>query len=134
MKIMKNHADLLQEIEVIKGQIEQYELSSKYWSGETDIPMLGATGSAKFGLSTASLNLDRINKNINALTAMLDAFEAIRIQNEKHINKLEGLGYKIARLRFVEGMSYKEIAEKLDYSYSHIRKVAMETNKLEDAM
>lgn len=131
MKIMKNHADLLNEIEIIKGQIEQYELSLKYWSGNSDTPMLGATGAEKFGLSAASLNIDRIGKEINALEAMLRAFNMIRRQNEEHINKLEGLGYKIAKLRFLKGMSYKEIADKLDYSYSHVRKVAAETNKLE---
>ena len=131
MKIMKNHADLLNEIEIIKGQIEQYELSLTYWSGASSTPMLGATGAEKFGLSAASLNIDRINKEVNALVAMLDAFNMIRRQNEERINKLEGLGYKIAKLRFLKGMSYKEIADKLDYSYSHVRKVAAETNKLE---
>lgn len=134
MKIMKNHADLLNEIEIIKGQIEQYELSLTYWNGNSDTPMLGATGASKFGLSAASLNIDRIGKEINALEAMLRAFNMIRRQNEDRINKLEGLGYKIAKLRFLKGMSYKEIADKLDYSYSHVRKVAAETNKLEKAI
>ena len=132
--MMKNHADLLNEIEIIKGQIEQYELSLKYWSGNSDTPMLGATGADKFGLSAASLNIDRINKEVNALEAMLDAFNMIRKQNEERINKMEGLGYKIAKLRYIKGMSYKEIADKLDYSYSHIRKVAAETNRLEKAI
>ena len=131
LKIMKNHVDLLNEIEIIKGQIEQYELSLTYWNGDSSTPMLGATGAAKFGLSVASLNIDRIGKEINALEAMLRAFDMIRKQNEERINKLEGLGYKIAKLRFIKGMSYKEIADKLDYSYSHVRKIAAETSRLE---
>lgn len=132
MKIMKNHADLLNEIEIIKGQIEQYELSLKYWSGNSDTPMLGATGAEKFGLSAASLNIDRINKEVNALVAMLDAFNMIRRQNENSINRLQGLKYKIAKLRFIEGMSYKEIAEELNYNYNYIRRVAAKLQKEEN--
>lgn len=132
MKIMKNHADLLQEIEIIKGQMEQYELSLRYWNGDTAIPMLNAAGSEKFGLSTASRNIDRINIQINALQTMLDAFEMISKQNEERINKLQGLGYKIAQLRFIDGLSYKEISEKLNYNYNYIRRVAAKMQRLED--
>lgn len=131
MKIMKNHADLLQEIEIIKNQIEQYEMSVNYWFGQSTIPMMNAEGAQKFGLGIASENIDRIHRKINALQRMLEAFEFTRDENEKRINQLEGLGYKIARLRFVEGMTYKEIAEELNYSHSHIRRVAAETNRLE---
>lgn len=131
---MKNHADLIHEIEIIKGQIEQLEISVKYWLGDSEILTLTGEGAGKYGLGTASENVDRIHKKINVLQEMLEAFVMIRDQNEKRINKLQGLGYKVARLRFIEGMSYKEIAVKLDYSYSHIRRVAMETNKLDDAI
>lgn len=41
----------------------------------------------------------------------------------------KGLEYKIAKLRFIDGMTYQEIADKLDYSYGYIRKVVSQGNK-----
>lgn len=127
--IMKNHADLLREIDVIKGQIEQYEMSITFWNGngDTDFILIGE-GASKFGLSTASLNVDRINRKINALQTMLDAFEMIREANEKRLNQLEGLPYKIARMRYIEGKDYRVIAAELNYSYDHIRRVASKSH------
>lgn len=133
MMIMKNHADLLHEIEIIKEQIEQLEISAKHWMGDNldngGILILVGEGASKYGLSVASQNVDRIHKKINALQTMLEGFEMIRVKNEKRINRLQGLGYKIAKLRFIEGMSYKEIAEELGYSYGYIKNVAAETKR-----
>lgn len=131
MMIMKNHADLLHEIEIIKEQIEQLEVSVGYWNGdngESDFVLIGK-GASKFGLSTASQNIDRIHKKINALQTMLEGFEMIRGKNEMRINRLQGLEYKIAKLRYIDGLSYKEIAVNLGYSYSHIRNVAAGAQK-----
>ena len=129
MKIMKNHADLIREIEIIKEQIEQLEISVKYWLGDSEILVFTGEGAGKYGLSIASESVDRIHKKINALQTMLAGFELIRDKNEHRINQLQGLDYKIAKLRFVNGYSYKEISEKLGYSYSHIRNVAAEAQK-----
>ena len=129
MKIMKNHADLLREIDIIKDQIEQLELSARYWTGGSDILVLTGKGAAVYGLGIAAENTDRIHKKINALQEMLDSFKLVRDNNEKRINALEGLEYRIAKHRYVDGMSYKEIADELGYSYSHIRNVASEMRK-----
>ena len=125
MMIMKNHADLLREIEIIKEQIEQLETSVKYWNGDGlgDF-ILAGEGASVHGLSIAAQNVDRINRKINALQSMLDAFEDTYAENEKRINQLTGLPYKIAKLRYVDGKDYREIAVELGYSYDHIRRVA----------
>ncbi|MEY9976336.1 sigma factor-like helix-turn-helix DNA-binding protein [Lysinibacillus sp. RC79] len=36
--------------------------------------------------------------------------------------------YRIAKLRFIDGMTYQEIADKLGYSYGYIRKVVSQGN------
>lgn len=125
MIIMKNHRDLLQEIEIIKDQIEQLETSVEYWNGDglSDFVLVGE-GARVHGLSIASQNVDRLNRKINALQTMLEAFEITYAENEKRINQLSGLPYKIAKLRYVDGKDYKEIAAELGYSYDHIRRIA----------
>ncbi|WP_425492704.1 sigma factor-like helix-turn-helix DNA-binding protein [Lysinibacillus agricola] len=35
----------------------------------------------------------------------------------------------MAKLRFIDGMTYQEIADKLGYSYGYIRKVVSQGNK-----
>lgn len=126
MEIMQNHADLLREIDIIENQIEQLELSARYWTGDSNVLVLAGKGAHKYGLGVAAESADRIHKKINNLQGMLEKYIMIRDTNERRINGFQGLQYKIAKLRYVNGMSYKEIADELGYSYSHIRNVASE--------
>lgn len=45
------------------------------------------------------------------------------------IEGLEGVQYKIARLRVIEGMTYQEIADELGLTHGYVRQVSSKTNK-----
>lgn len=54
---------------------------------------------------------------------MLDFYLDIKKETEVKINQLEGLNYQIARMKYMENKSYKEIAEELGKSYWYLRNV-----------
>lgn len=126
MQIMKNHADMLREIDIMKAQIKGYELDLLYWNGSNSKRVLVGQGAVKYGYATASQRVDEVNKKINSLKDLLAPMEALVKETQKVIDSLEGLEYKIAKMRYLEGKSYKEISIELGYSYSHISNTAHE--------
>lgn len=126
---MKNYADLLRIIDIVKAEIEMLEIDKEYWIGkDAQLPFF-STGASKYGLDVASKRVDRLNGRITSLETKLEHYQAIEKEIRENIEKLEGLEYKIAKLRFIDGMTYQEIAEELKYSYGYIRKVVSQGNK-----
>ena len=124
MQIMKNHADLSREIEIMKLQIKGYELDLLYWNGNKPNRVLIGPGAVKYGYATASERVDEISKKMNALQDLLAPMEVLVKETQKVIDSLEGLEYQIAKMRYLEGKSYRDISNELGYSYSHITNLA----------
>ena len=127
MQIIENYADLLRKISIIETQIEMFQIDVDYWFG-TGLPLAGK-GSREYGIDTAAMNVDRLHKKINELNKMLEFYQEIKKEMHDNINALEGLPYKIAKMRFLEDKSYQEIADELGYAYGYIRKVVSQGNK-----
>lgn len=127
MQIIENYADLLRKISIIETEIEMLQIDVDYWFG-TGLPLTGK-GSQAYGLDTGAKNVDRLHKRMNDLNRLLEAY--IEIQKELIINieALEGLPYRIAKMRFLEDKSYQEIADELGYTYGHIRNVVYKSDK-----
>lgn len=130
MEIMKNYADLLRIIDIVKAEIEMLEVDKEYWLGKYETPFF-STGVRKYGLDIASQRADRLNDRIASLEMKLEHYEAIEKEIRENVEKLEGLEYKIAKLRFIDGMNYQEIAIKLGYTHDHIRRIASKSKKNE---
>lgn len=124
MQIMKNQADLLREIDIMKLQIKGYELDLLYWNGNKPNRVLIGPGAVKYGYATASERVDEISKKMNALQDLLAPMEVLVKETQKVIDSLEGLEYQIAKMRYLEGKSYRDISNELGYSYSHITNLA----------
>ncbi|MGG3452155.1 hypothetical protein [Domibacillus aminovorans] len=133
MEIIKNYADLIRQIDVIDLEIQMLEVDRDYWYGrnfgvEGMLPFIGR-GASEFGIEAAARNTDRINEKLNALNEMREFFLEIKEEIEDNVNALNGLPYRIAKMRFIENKSYKEIADELGYTYGYIRKVVSTANK-----
>ncbi|WP_107951356.1 sigma factor-like helix-turn-helix DNA-binding protein [Lysinibacillus parviboronicapiens] len=131
MEIMKNYADLLRIIDIVKAEIEMLEVDKEYWIGKDEHLPFFSTGARKYGLDIASQRTDRLNKRIASLETKLEHYQAIEKEIRENVEKLEGLEYRIAKLRFIDGMTYQEIADELGYSHDHIRRVASKSKKKE---
>ncbi|WP_337983434.1 sigma factor-like helix-turn-helix DNA-binding protein [Lysinibacillus sp. C5.1] len=131
MEIMKNYADLLRIIDILKAEIEMLEVDKEYWLGKNEQLPFASIGAEKYGLDIASQRTDRLNDRIVSLETKLDHYQAIEKEIRENVEKLEGLEYKIAKLRFIDGMTYQEIADELGYTHDHIRRVASKSKKKE---
>ena len=124
MEIMKNYADLLRIIDIVKAEIEMLEVDKEYWIGKHEHLPFSSIGAARYGLDVASQRTDRLNGRIASLEEKLEHYQAIEKEIRENVEKLEGLEYKIAKLRFIDGMTYQEIADELDYNHDYIRRIA----------
>ncbi|AJD92040.1 hypothetical protein JMA_27230 [Jeotgalibacillus malaysiensis] len=131
MQIIENYADLLRKIDIIKAQIEMFEVDIHYWFGKGSIPF-SSPGAEKHGMDAAARNTDRAVERLKYLESMLEFYSEIKEEIEHNVNSLEGLEYKIAKMRFIDNMTYKEIAKKLGYSHSHVRNLMSEKRQYKD--
>lgn len=134
MEIMKNYADLLRIIDILKAEIEMLEVDKEYWLGKNEQLPFASIGADKYGLDIASQRADRLNGRIASLETKLDHYQAVEKEIRENVEKLEGLEYKIAKLRFIDGMTYQEIADELGYTHDHIRRVASKSKKKEKVL
>lgn len=128
---MKNYADLLRIIDILKAEIEMLEVDKEYWLGKNEQLPFASIGADKYGLDVASQRADRLNGRIASLETKLEHYQAVEKEIRENVEKLEGLEYKIAKLRFIDGMTYQEIADELGYTHDHIRRVASKSKKKE---
>lgn len=124
VEIMTDYADLVRKIDILKAQIELTEVDMLYWWGEDAALPLFSKGAAKFGLDIAAKRVDTVRDRQTNLIKRLEFYEEIEKEIRTNIDAMTGLRYVIARKRFIEGQTYKEIAVELGYSYDHIRRIA----------
>lgn len=131
---MKNYADLLRIIDIAKAEIEMLEVDREYWLGKNEQLPFASIGAEKYGLDVASQRTDRLNGRILSLETKLEHYQAIEKEIRENVEKLEGLEYRVAKLRFIDGMTYQEIADELGYTHDHIRRVACKSSKKDAAL
>lgn len=110
---MNNYADLIRLIDLVRAEIDMLEKDNKISVDKSEL---------------WSERSNRLNQRIIQLQKKLDHYVVIEEEIRVNIEKLDGLPYKIAKLRFIDGHSYLEIADILGYSYSHIRTVVCQSN------
>lgn len=121
--IFETYNDIVLTIEVIKAEIELLQIDLDYWVGKNTSAPLISQGAARYGLDVAAERTDMLYERMGKLEERLVAYEEIEKEIRENIEKLQGLEYKIAKLRFIDGLSYQEVADKLGYSYGYIRNV-----------
>lgn len=126
MQVMKNYADMLTEIALIKEQIEITSEELEYWYGVDHqgkgIP-LGGKGSYKYGANTSIVQAEKKINTLNRLNKKLSRLEYAKIRQDMLLEKFEGLEYKIAYKRIVENKTHKEIADDLGYSHQYMKEI-----------
>ncbi len=122
MQLMTTYKDLLRMIDLMQSQLELLEGELSYWWPVTD--KSNAKGFHSYPLDVTAKKHDMIQYQIGQVEKILTFYETIKQDMDKHIHSLEGLEYKVAYRRFIEGKSYKEIADELGYNYDYIRHVA----------
>ncbi|MCB5235495.1 hypothetical protein [Niallia circulans] len=74
-------------------------------------------------------HMDKLMDRYKRVEKALEINKRLMKVSEDLLKRFDGLKYKVAYARFVEGKSLMEIAVELNYSYDHIRRVMSKINK-----
>jgi len=126
-EILKTNKDILEAYtEVKKDLISIINISPQKVRGiDYSIPTVQSSNviSMETYIMQYGEQLKRVDKQIEVIINKIDKLEKYIAKIERRLKKLTGLEYKVAYLKEVEGLTLKEIAEELNYSYQHIRRV-----------
>lgn len=82
------------------------------------------------------MSLDRIVEGINRIdnqlyieTSLIEGMESTRVKIEEKLKGLEGVKYKVAYMKVIEGKTYREIAVDLNLSEDRIRHIGADIKR-----
>lgn len=150
MDYIGSYKDLLELIEINENILERCRINIKAlcthqivegapagYPGETsyvDADCIHGHGNKKeMNLDVWKKLIDEISKLESMIYLQEEMLKGLYETKEKIDNKLkglEGLEYKVAYLKYVEGLNLQQIASKLGYSYQYIREVNAKTYKV----
>ncbi|MCF6466364.1 hypothetical protein [Clostridium sp. Cult2] len=120
MLLISTYQDLLREIEIYENRLddlyrEDYALRRIEYN--------------KIELDIYVDRKHKLNNEAAILQSIIEDKKETQRQMLEKLEQLEGLEYKIAYKRFIEGKTLNEIADELGYEYSYMKKKSMEANK-----
>lgn len=108
---LQEYQKLEEEIEILKWKIRKSEVELERWCDPRDL------GKVKI---THESNASHLEENIKRDKAFLGekelAMEALVIM----IGRFRGLDNQIIKMKYIDGLTLREISEELNYSYSYI--------------
>lgn len=108
---LQEYQKLEEEIEILKWKIMKSEMELERWYDPRDLGKVKITNE-----STASHLEEYIKRDRAFLGEKELAMEALMIM----IERFKGLDNQILKMKYMDGMTLREIAEELNYSYSYI--------------
>ena len=140
MDTIESYKDLCKEIEIWKERLKTYEVQIEAirklakLDGPTDItgidysqPHVDSTN--QIGFEEALEMLGKLESHIYLHQKAIQSMEKSKKKIEEKIKGLEGLDKRAVYMRDIEGMTLKDIAEKLGYSYDYIREISSKNKR-----
>lgn len=118
MNTFQIYDDLMLDIDILKQQIELARAEQEQWWFDGRLfPTVP--------LDVAAARVDKLSDAIERMELELEVkMERLNKLNEQ-LQKYKGLEYKVFYMRYVECMTLRDIADKLNYNYDYIRRVAV---------
>lgn len=141
MDYIESYKDIKEGIEIHKIIIDSMEneievIKKMMYSGApTDIAAIQYSGMPSGNFSPIPLDrleerLNRLENRLNVEKATLDELVKKKNKIDDCINKFQGLKYKVAYRRFIQGKQLKIIADELGYSIDRIKQISAEIGKM----
>lgn len=108
---LQEYQKLEEEIEILKWKIRKSEMELERWYDPRDLGKVKITNE-----SIASHLEENIKRDKAFLGEKELAMEALMIM----IDRFKGLDNQILRMKYIDGMTLKDISIELNYSYSYI--------------
>lgn len=135
IEVLKTYHDLCQEIEFFDTVLKE---TQREWAINRNLMFRNPTPSHNGGfvpmpMERVAENMDKIMERHNKVESMLNAKKKLKKQVEDAISDFEGIDYKVAYKRFIEGKKLEVIAEELNYSIDGIKKISSRITKATSA-
>ena len=135
MEFVKCYQDLCREIEIYEMRLEsliaQKDAIVDGWlkpisdiSGIDYAAPRVQENHCKLDFEEQLPRMAALEKDIERYQRLLRSVKSCQKKIEDRIGRMEGVEYKIAYKRAIEGKNLKKVAEELNYSYGYIRKNA----------
>ncbi|MEI2319038.1 sigma factor-like helix-turn-helix DNA-binding protein [Bacillus paramobilis] len=109
---LKDYQKLKQDIAYLEYNLEQTEAELKRW----------ISGDLRYVSLTQDSQGAKVEDVIENIKSELDFKQNQMNKLIELVNDFEGLDNQILKLKYIYGMTLEEIAERVDYSYSHVKK------------
>ena len=134
---LMSYNDILTSIEIAGDNLEAAIVSKKHYTWEMnvlaphDLSGMAIDGMPKGNKSPHTIDYcyDMVKKYEEAIERTREyiiALEAKKKEIETKMAGLEGLKYQVAKMKLIDGMKLADIADKLGYSESHIKRISAE--------
>jgi len=139
MKIVKSYKTIEESILFWEAMCRMYEEQiielNKHLSGPRDICSVDYTkprisgGHVKLSFSEVLdkkiiQEIEKIEKNLGSAERTVLKLKGEKNCILKKVYAVKGLKHKVQVLKYIDGLTIKEIAEKLNYSESHIKRIS----------
>jgi len=141
MEIARCYKDLLLEIQIYNIRVEDIEIELDSLKRSIYTPPKELEGVDYSQVKTKISNVIPFEDIANRIIVLkdqlhrnreiLDKKNQYRKKMKNNIKKLSGIDYHVTYLRDVEDLSLKDIAQKLNYDYSHIKRVSARNKRYE---
>lgn len=121
--IFQNYNEVVKQIDILEQQLEFASKERENW-------WIGGRLFHTVPLDNSARRVDRLSERIEQMHDELDRLRKHKELIDKKLSELDGLEYKVAFARYVQGKSLQQIAEELEYSPEHIRRIS---SRLKDA-
>ncbi|MGG4449635.1 hypothetical protein [Brevibacillus porteri] len=146
MSLMENfdhtYNELIMEIDVLETRIKDLVTERRFLLKSMDANAPKGMGAVDYSRDRVQSNfvpfsLDRIVERMNKIDQTIEQLEDQLTAKKETLGKLDGilaqmdgLDYKVAFMRDKLNMRLHEIADKLGYSYAHIKRVSSGIRKM----
>ena len=134
---LMSYNDILTSIEIAGDNLQAAKISRDYYEKEMtalaphDLSGMAMDGMPKGNKSphTADVCYDKVKKyddTIERTRKYIIALEIRKKEIEKKLEGMEGLKYQVAKMKLIDCMKLADIADKLGYSESHVKRISAE--------
>lgn len=129
-----SYTDLCKEIEILDLRADELEKEARVclrtvWTGE---PPSDRSTYVHIPLDKALKRYEEVMQKLCDVQEVLRNKRIVKAQIEQRISEFDGLEYKVAYLRDIQGKPLDEIADKLGYSYAWIRKISYRIPRMKE--
>ncbi|MCM3488797.1 hypothetical protein M3689_05690 [Alkalihalophilus marmarensis] len=119
--IFRSYNAIIKDLDVLRDLLEVTMQERENW-------WIGGRLFHSVPLDNAAKRVDMLSSRIEKLSEAIDELEEKKRLIQNKLSELDGIEYKVAYKRYVEGKDLQQIANEVDRSHEHVRRLHAKIN------